>query len=151
MTRLKKAFFGILGTYLLLGVSLVQAQNAPQIQGPSTQVHSGQRIQAIYKQLGLTDEQKQALEANKQKHRASIQSLRQQLKTSREALKEALMAPQLDMARINQIHDQIKALQSQLEDIRLNSILAVRAILTPDQFSEFVELTQAHQKMQKQQ
>ena len=44
------------------------------------------------------------------------------------------MKPRLDTPKINAVHDQIKSLQNQMEDGKLSSILAVRAILTPEQF-----------------
>ena len=127
-------------------MSLAHAENAPGAEGPSQKWHSGQRIQEIYSQLNLTDDQKKQLEANKQQHRAKMESARQEIKADKEALKEELMKPQLDMTKINAIHDQIKSLQYQMEDDKLNSILAVRAILTPEQFSKFVNLMHKHKQ-----
>ena len=69
-----------------------------------------------------------------------MESARQEIKTDKEELQEELMKPQLDMPKINEIHSQIKALQSQMEDDKLSSILAVRAILTQEQFLKFVNL-----------
>ena len=108
--------------------------------------HSGQRIQEIYNQLNLTDDQKKQLEANKKQHRAKMESIRQEMKADKEALREELMKPQLDMPKVTVLHDQIKALQSQMEDIKLSSILAVRAILTPEQFSKFANLMHKHKQ-----
>jgi periplasmic protein CpxP/Spy len=146
MTKFKKVLFGFLGAYLLVALSLAQAQNAPAAEGSSQKLHFGQRIQEIYDQLNLTDDQKKQLEANKQQHRAKMESARQAMKTSREAFREELMKPQLDMPRINQIHEQIKSLQSQMEDDKLTSILAVRAILSPEQYLKFVSLMQKHKQ-----
>ena len=146
MTKFKKVLFGFLGAYLLVASSLAQAQNAPGTDGPSAKWHAGQRIQEIYSQLNLTDEQKKQLEVNKEQHRAIMQSARQEMKIEREAFQQELMKGQLDLPKINKIHNQIKSLQSRMEDDRLSSILAVRAILTPEQFLKFVNLMHKHKE-----
>ena len=125
---------------MLTAVPLAHAQNASATDGSSSKKHTGQYIQEIYKQLDLTDDQKKQLEVNKQQLRAKMQSFRQQMKVDRDALRLELMKPQLAMAQIKQIHDQIKSLQDQMEDEKLNSILAVRAILTPAQYLKFIGL-----------
>jgi len=139
MTKFKKVLFGFFGLYVLAALPLAHAEN-PGPDGSSQKWHSGQRIQQIYSQLNLTDDQKKQLEVNKQQHRAIMVSIRQEMKTDKEALQQELMKTQLDMPKINAIHHQIKSLQSQMEDNRLSSIVAVRAILTPEQFSKFVNL-----------
>lgn len=144
MTKLKKVLFGFFGLYVFAALSLAQAEN-PGAKG-FTQEHSGQWIQGIYSQLDLTPDQKKQLEANKQQHRAKMQIIRQEMKADREAFKKELMKPQLDMSKINQIHNQVKSLQNQMEDEKLGSILAVRAILTPEQFSKFINLIHQHKQ-----
>ena len=137
MTKFKKVLFGFFMAYLFTVIFPVpcsaNAEN-PGVDGPSLKWHPGQRIQEIYSQLNLTETQKKQLEANKQQHRAKMESARREIKADKEMLKEELMKPQLDMLKINAVHGQIKALQNQMEDGKLNSILAVRAILTPEQF-----------------
>lgn len=145
MTKYKKVLLGCIGLYFLAAMPLAHAEiMGPG--GPGDKIHPGHRIQEIYNQLNLTDDQKKQLEANKQQHRARMESARQQMKINKKALQAELMSPQLNMARINQIHTQTKALLSQIEDDRLSSILAVRAILTPEQFSKFVDLMQKHKQ-----
>ena len=139
MTKFKKVLYGLFGLYVFAALSLAHAEN-PGAEGSPQKWHSGQRIQAIYSQLNLTDDQKKKLEANKQRHRTEMESARQEMKTYKEALQQELMRPQLDTLKVNEIHNQIKSLQSQMEDNRLSSILAVRAILAPDQFSKFISL-----------
>ena len=94
--------------------------------------------------LNLSDEQRKQIEANKMQHRQKMQATHQALKASHDAMKEELMKPQLDMARINQIHQQIKDMQNQMEDEKLSSILEVRSILTAEQFEIFLNLMHQH-------
>jgi len=71
-------------------------------------------------------------------------NIRQQIRMNKEAMKAELMKDQLDMVKIHAIHQRIKLLQDQMEDGRLNSILAVRKILTSEQFVKFVTLMKKH-------
>jgi periplasmic protein CpxP/Spy len=146
MTRFKNVLLGVIGAFLFAAVPLTHAQEAPGTDGAQQVRHSGQRFQEIYSQLNLTDAQKKQLEANKKQHRVKMENARQEVKTDREALHAELMAPQLDMPKITALHDRIKDLQSQMEDIKLSSVLAVRAILTPEQFTKFVNLMHKHKQ-----
>lgn len=103
-----------------------------------------EHIQEIFKQLNLTDEQKKELEANKQQNRTQMKAIHQQMKAAMDGMQAELMKPQLDMNRIHDLHATIKSLQNQMEDQRLNSILAVRQILTTDQFTKFIGLMHRH-------
>src|ERR1700690_3621976 len=111
MTIFKKVLCGVLGICLLASLPLAHADSAGT-DGASLKGHAGQRVQEIYSRLNLTDDQKKQLEANKQQHRAKTESERQQLKADREALEQELMRPQIDMAKINGIHQQIKSLRA---------------------------------------
>jgi Spy/CpxP family protein refolding chaperone len=145
MTKIKNVLWGAVGIFFLMAMPLVHAEIAGPDSAPNN-MRPGQHIQEVFSLLNLTDEQKKQLEANKEQHRSKMESARQEMKTDKKALQEELMSSQLNMDRINQIHGQIKALMSQMEDERLNSILAVRQILTPDQFSRFVDLMAKHKQ-----
>ena len=143
MTGFKKFLVGFFGIYVFIAMPLVYAQDR-DTDGGSPKWRPGQRIQEIYSQLDLTDIQKKQLEANKQQHRAKMEVARQEMKVNREQLHAELMKAQLDMPKINAIHREIKSLEARMEDDRLNSVLAVRSILTPEQFLKFVNLMHKH-------
>ncbi len=149
MTKFKKVLFGLFGACLLAAIFPVlcpaNVEN-PGADGPSQKWHTGKHIQEIYSQLNLTDDQKKQLEANKQQHRVKMENIRQAIKTDKQMLKEELMKPRLDIPKINAVHGQIKSLQNQMEDDKLDSILAVRTILTPEQFLKFVNLVHKYKK-----
>ena len=109
----------------------------------SWEKHKGMdgKRQKLWDQLNLTDEQKKQLEENKAKNKESMKATFEKTKSFREALKAELMKPELDMAKINDIQSQVKSLQSQIVDNRLNSILDVRKILTHEQFEKFIDIT----------
>jgi len=97
-----------------------------------------QKKDGIYDKLDLTTEQKKQLEANKVRDREVMKASFEKMKSYRETLKTELMKPELDMVKINNIQSQIKTLQAEMLDNRLNSILKVRKILTPEQFTKFI-------------
>ena len=146
MTRFKKVLLGLIGVCIFATLPLAHAQDEPGPDGTSPKFHAGQRIQEIYSQLNLTDDQKKQLDLNKQEHRVRMEKARQEMKIAKEAIQEELMKPQLDLPKVKELHGRIKALLSQMEDIKLSSILAVRTILTPDQFTKFVNLMHRHKQ-----
>ncbi len=96
------------------------------------------KIQEIYSQLNITPEQKKDLESNKLANREKRKVLFEKMRSQKEALNQELMKADLDMAKINEIQNSIKTLQSQMADERLESILAVRKILSAEQFANFI-------------
>ena len=145
MTKIKKALLFFMGACLLMALPRAYAQSIVADGAPS-KGHYGQMIQEIYNQLNLTGDQKRQLEVNKQQHRSRMEAVRQEMKKDKEDLKEELMKASLDMPKITRLHKQIKAALSQMEDDKLISILAVRAILTPEQFVKFVNLMHQHKQ-----
>lgn len=97
--------------------------------------------EALYKELKLTDEQKKLLEENRKTHREEARAMFDEMRQKRALMKEELQKDSLDMAKINSINQDLKALQAKMLDHRLERILEVRKILTPEQFKKFLEKT----------
>jgi Spy/CpxP family protein refolding chaperone len=93
--------------------------------------------QEMYKDLGITDEQKKLLEANQTKHREQTKALYAQMRQKGTLLQQELEKKELNMQVITQTNNEIKQIQAQMLDDRLESILEVRKILTPEQFKKF--------------
>lgn len=134
---------------LVMGVFLLSATNvfANEEQGFKKEGHrkewQAKRIQ-MFEKLGLTEEQKQALKAHKENHRDEMKALRGQIKEKRKAFHQALEDPEADDNAITAANNAIKALTNNLADHRLNSILEIRKILTPEQFQKFNEIKKEH-------
>jgi periplasmic protein CpxP/Spy len=94
----------------------------------------------IYSQLGLTDQQKQELEANKAQNKEQRKAFFEKMRAKRKELNQELMKPTLDMPKIEAIQTELKSMQAQMIDDRLNSTLSVRKILSPEQFAKFITL-----------
>ena len=104
------------------------------------------RMQTLFKDLNLTDEQRKLLENNKAKNREIMESLRKSMEEYREQMKQLLQNEPLDMGKINQLQVQIKETQGKILDHRLEGILEVHKILTPDQFKKFSQEMQKERK-----
>ena len=93
--------------------------------------------QEIYNNLGLTNEQRKLLEENKNKHREQTKALFAQLHQKMASLRQELENSELNMQEIYQTNNELKQLQAQMLDNRLERILEVRKILTLGQFKKF--------------
>lgn len=96
----------------------------------------------MIKDLGLTEEQQQKLEDHRNKHRSQMEANKEVSENLHEQLKAELEKTEVDVAKIYSIHQQIKTLNNEEADHRLEGILEVRKILTAEQFKKFQEKTQ---------
>lgn len=103
-------------------------------------------IDAIERQLNLTNEQQEMLKRHRSAHREQAQILRNDLRQKKKLLSEELEKPELNMAQATKIHEEIKQIQAKLADHRFEGIVEVRKILTPEQFKKFHELKTAQWK-----
>ncbi len=94
----------------------------------------------IYKQLNLSSEQAEKLQALRNTHRERATQFHTKIKVKKEELKKELQKHELNMERIDQLHSEVKTILGQREDDRLKKILDVRQILTPEQLEKFLEL-----------
>ncbi len=101
-------------------------------------------IKEIYKQLNLTPEQKKKLEANRNKLDQQKKKLFEDFHAKRKEIREELQRPELNMEKVKQINSEFKDLMAKKADHRLERILNVRKILTPEQFSKFMEIKSKH-------
>jgi Spy/CpxP family protein refolding chaperone len=118
----------------LLGMPLVYAKD----KGGK---HMGGKAE-VFDQLNLSAEQKKQLEASKEAQMEQIKGLLNQMTDLSKKLNEELMKPKLDMSAVNDLNNQLKAIQGQMADKRISTILDVRKTLTPEQFNKFITLTE---------
>ncbi len=97
----------------------------------------------LIEQLNLTEDQKQKLSTIRQKYQDRLQSLREQIKTKHQELSN-MMAGNASVAQIRSQHQEILNLREQMGNIRLESMLEMREVLTPEQRTEFSQLMQKH-------
>lgn len=136
--KIFKAVFTI--TLLILGAAIAQDGYSADNEKPTT-LDIFQMQGSVLDKLDLSAEQKKQLDADRVKNKQDMTVLLAKMVSYREALKTELMKPQLDMKKIDKIRDDIKATQGQATDIRLDSVINVRKIMTEEQFVRFIELS----------
>ena len=92
----------------------------------------------IFKDLNLTDQQKKMLEENKAKHKEEMKVTLDAIRQARDSMRQELQKEKLDMAKVGRINDELKKLEAQMIDRRLEGVLEVRKILSPQQFQKFM-------------
>lgn len=109
------------------------AQNTP----PSRPVRRGGGD--LIDQLDLNNSQKRQMAAIRQKYQGQMSQLRDRLRTSQNDL-AALMASSSTDSAIRAKHREITGLREQLGNLRLDSILEMRQVLTPEQRNKLSQL-----------
>jgi Spy/CpxP family protein refolding chaperone len=95
------------------------------------------KFDKMVEKLGLSDEQVTQLKVHKQARMESREKLYSELNKQKRALRDELEKPVSDNARIKQISASIKQIHFEMVDERIKSILEIKVILTPEQYSEF--------------
>jgi Spy/CpxP family protein refolding chaperone len=98
------------------------------------------RMEEMQKKLNLTPEQKARLQEHRKAHKGQGKHHWEQMKQKKEALKQELEKPDMDEAKVKALHAEMQELHRQAADHRLQGILEVRKILTPEQFKQFHEM-----------
>lgn len=91
----------------------------------------------MFRELNLTSEQQQKLEDNRKAQREGMMKLRASIKEKYAQLQKDLKDQAVTKAAVTPLVNEIKSLQAQLVDNRINGIFAVKEILTPEQFAKF--------------
>lgn len=99
-----------------------------------------QKKAEIARKLGLTPEQDRILNEAREAHRKDMSDLRSLLKEKRQALKSELAKPGVTRQQVEPIVAQVKKLQSDMVDHRIEGIFKVKSILTPEQFDKLQEM-----------
>ena len=94
------------------------------------------RHQDLMQQLNLTQEQQTRLSAYRQENRAKKQKTMEKMREARTHLREEISKPASDPKKIETLKGEVKALQGQMLDEQVESILKTKEILTPEQFRE---------------
>ena len=139
---------------LLIGVSSLagaySGQDSKEGRGPGGadgEARMERKMDKIHQQLGLSPDQQKKLKEHRQAHRQEMRTLRESLRTKRESLRAELEKPDLNEGIVKSLSEELKTLQNRLADLRLDGILEVRKILSPEQFKKFGELMREKGRM----
>jgi Spy/CpxP family protein refolding chaperone len=134
---------------LIIGVLIMSALIASPAFCDGSRNHPGpgprgegpeDKMAEIEKKLNLTPEQDKLLKEAKTAHRAEMESMMQTMDTKHKELQAEIAKPGVTKQQIEPIANQIKALQSQMVDHRIDGILKIKHILSPEQFKKLESL-----------
>jgi Spy/CpxP family protein refolding chaperone len=90
----------------------------------------------IVKELGLTANQDEALRQARQEGKDQAIALRKTLDDKKQALREAIAKPGATRADVEGLVAEIKALEAEKVEQRVQGIFKVKSVLNPEQFSK---------------
>ena len=96
----------------------------------------GEKFEKLTKELGLTPEQKTQLDAQREAFKAKNEGAWKKLKAKKEELRNELEKPSVDRGKINATIEDIKSLTGEKLNNRVDKILAMKSVLTPEQFAK---------------
>ena len=120
---------------LASGMAFAQSPAPASPQPPPAQHHQrnrGQRFEKMAARLNLTDVQKQQARSIWQSARESSRPVAQQLRQSRQALRDAAKSGKSD-AEIDQLSAAVGNLDGQMAAVRAKAFAKFYALLTPEQ------------------
>lgn len=104
--------------------------------GRSGSRHNRDKMKNVAKELSLTADQEKRLEESKEAFRSRAKDLRIKLKEKHGLLQAELSKPGITRQQAEPIVNEIKALQSEMVEHRVNGIFKTKEILTPEQFAK---------------
>lgn len=134
------SLLGIIGVMLLTTNVYSQPQEDRFNRSDEMREKMRAKMLEVFKQLDLSPEQEEQLKTHRKNHRGQGREFREDMKAKKEAIRNELQKEELNMEEIYKIHNELKGLLSKKADHRLEGILAVRKILTAEQFRKFCEL-----------
>jgi Spy/CpxP family protein refolding chaperone len=145
----------VLGGVILLGLAMAGTALAQQAGGPPPHRESfltsedraamGQIFWNRTKErLGLTDQQATEIRALLDAQRTAARTNVQSLIAARKELRTLLEQPTVDSTAVQGAATQVKTQQAALFDARLQTQLALRAKLTPEQWQQWQTLRKGH-------
>jgi Spy/CpxP family protein refolding chaperone len=111
------------------------------VQNVMGQSHPNQDGQSLVEELNLTPQQEQQLTAIQQQYKDQMAQQRQELQQAQQELSE-LMAGTASQSQIRQKYRKVNVLRQQKGELHLESMLAIREILTPQQRRQYARLMQ---------
>jgi len=98
----------------------------------------------ITEQLQLTPQQKAELDKQREAFMAKTKDLREKMRAVRTALKTELDKATPDKAQITGLIDQFKDLVGQQIQTRVDKVMAMKQVLTPEQYTKMTALREEH-------
>ncbi len=133
------------GSGATLGATSVQSQ-VPQVNyGSLSPTPAVNNREQLVKELNLTPRQVQQLKALRQKFPGQKQERNRLLIAAKRELSN-LLASNAPIDKIRAQRDRVKTLQQQLSDLKFDHMMALKKILTPEQWAKLQKIKQQRAK-----
>ena len=136
MRRYLKQVIAVAAVVAMMGLSAQAYADNTRRSGRERSTQAGEKRHDFIKELNLTPEQQEQLNAQRQNGKQEMEDIRQQMQAKREELKQELEKPAIDQARIDSIINGMKELMGRQLQNRVAKIVAMKQILTPEQFQQ---------------
>jgi Spy/CpxP family protein refolding chaperone len=103
----------------------------------------------LMEQLNLSEAQKQQMTDIRQKYQGQTRQLQQELRSERQKLKD-MMAGTANESAIRSQHQRVTQLDQEMHNLRFESMLQMREVLTPEQRRQFAQLMQQRREQYRQ-
>jgi periplasmic protein CpxP/Spy len=123
----------------------VEPQTIAQNQRPN---RPGGKQGGMFEQLNLSADQKQKMQAVRDRYKDQVSQRMQAVRQARQEL-ETMMAGTASASQMREKHRQIIGLRQQLEEVQFESTLAMREVLTPEQRSQLAQMMQQRRQTAK--
>lgn len=139
---------------VLVSVSIASAQpwrkHPGSVSGPRQERTDREqdRFDETIKQLGLTPEQRQKLDEQRKDEKAQAEQLRTKMQETHQALARELDKDQPDRKKVRALIRQMKAILGARLENKVDGILAMKTILTPEQLKKLNEKAKPSTRIQ---
>lgn len=147
MTKIMDRKIGLVLTVLaFLFLTLPLYAEAPEDATKAVQADKEGGPEKLFKELGLTQEQKDQLKKSREDEAAKVKPLREQVRAKGEELRKVFESADIDKARAYALADELTSLEGELMHSRVDHVIALKQILTPEQFKKMQEKMKERQE-----
>ncbi|MFM9266573.1 Spy/CpxP family protein refolding chaperone [Tychonema sp. BBK16] len=122
-----------------------EPQTVAQNQPPNRR---GGKEGGMFEKLNLSADQKQKMQAVRDRYKDQISQRMQAVRQARQEL-QTMMAGATNTSQMRDKHRQMMGLRQQLEEVQFESMLSMREVLTPEQRSQWSQLIQQRRESAK--
>lgn len=95
-------------------------------------------------EIGLTAEQKAALDKDRAEFMANSKDLKAKMRAAKKSLKEELDKAATDQAKVAALVKELTDLSAQQIQYRVDKVMAMKRVLTPEQFAKMQDAMEKH-------
>ncbi len=130
--------------------SLAYAQPVGDVPEGGAKRHRKEAIENLVQELNLTPEQQEQIKKQRNEQAQKTKALRNRLQAKRKQLREELEKQAVDKNKIDSLVVEIKSLMGQQLEHRVERVISMSEILTPEQFEKMKEKRKQKQRKMKQ-